>query len=309
MKRGVISAACAYILWGLLPLYWKALQGVPALQILAHRMTWSLGFVLLLLLARRQWRWLGPAVRNRRILLTYTCSALLLALNWYLYIWAVNSGHIVESSLGYFINPLVNVLLGVLFLKERLRIGQGLAIGLAASGVLYLTITLGALPWIALVLATTFGIYGLLRKTAALNSLEGLTLETLVFFPAALAYLVFLETQQRAAFAHASLTTTLLLAGAGAVTAIPLLLFAAGARRITMTTLGLLQYIAPTLQFLIGVFIYQEQVTPARLIGFGLIWLALGLYSAEGWIQSRRTAPLPISPGEVTPRLGHEVTP
>jgi chloramphenicol-sensitive protein RarD len=295
MKRGAIFAACAYILWGLLPLYWKALHDVPALEILAHRMTWSLGFVLLLLAVRRQWRWLGQALRNRRILLTYTASALLLGLNWYLYIWAVNSGHIVESSLGYFINPLVNVLLGVLFLKERLRIGQGLAIALAACGVLYLTISLGALPWIALVLATTFGIYGLLRKTAALNSLEGLTLETLVLFPAALAYLLFLESQQRAAFAHAALPTTLLLAGAGVATAIPLLLFAAGARRITMTTLGLLQYIAPTLQFLIGVFIYHEQVSTARLIGFGLIWLALGLYSAESWLKSRRTPPLPLS--------------
>ncbi len=187
----------------------------------------------------------------------YTCSALLLGVNWYLYIWAVNAGHIVESSLGYFINPLVNVLLGVLFLKERLRIGQGLAIGLAAGGVVYLTIALGTLPWIALVLATTFGIYGLLRKTAALNSLEGLTMETLVFFPPALVYLVFLEGQGRAAFGHVAPSTTLLLAGTGVVTAILLLLFAAGARQITMTTLGLLQYIAPTLQFLIGVFLYR----------------------------------------------------
>ena len=153
MNRGNLSAAAAYVLWGLLPLYWKALKAVPALEILAHRMVWSLAVVLGLLALRRHWAWLGPALRNRRILLTYVTSALLLALNWYLYIWAVNANHIVETSLGYFINPLVNVLLGVLFLKERLRLGQGLAIGIAAAGVLYLTVTFGSLPWIALTLA------------------------------------------------------------------------------------------------------------------------------------------------------------
>lgn len=295
MNRGVLAAAGAYICWGLLPLYWKQLQAVPALEILAHRMTWSLVFVVLLLALRRQWAWLRTTFANRRILLTYTISALLLALNWYLYIWAVNAGHVVETSLGYFINPLVNVILGVLVLHERLRLAQGAAIVVAAGGVLYLTFTLGSVPWIALVLAVTFGTYGLLRKTAALNALEGLALETMVLFPAALIYLLVLQGQARAAFVQTSVLTTLLLAGAGVATAIPLLLFATGARRLTLTTLGLLQYIAPTLQFLLGVFLYHEPVPMARLIGFGLIWLALGLYSAEGLLHSRRTLPATIS--------------
>ena len=295
MNRGNLSAAAAYVLWGLLPLYWKALVDVPALEILAHRMVWSLAVVLGLLALRRHWGWLGPALRNRRILLTYVTSALLLALNWYLYIWAVNANHIVETSLGYFINPLVNVLLGVLFLKERLRLGQGLAIGIAAAGVLYLTVTFGSLPWIALTLAGTFGVYGLLRKTAALESLEGLTLETLVLMPAALIYLLALEFQGRGAFGHSGAGTSLLLAGAGIATATPLLLFAVGARRITMTTLGLLQYFAPTIQLLLGVLLYHEVVTPEKLVGFALIWLALGVYSAEGVLRSRRARSAAIS--------------
>jgi chloramphenicol-sensitive protein RarD len=295
MNRGNLSAAAAYVLWGLLPLYWKALKGVPALEILAHRMVWSLAVVLGLLALRRHWAWLGPALRNRRILLTYVTSALLLALNWYLYIWAVNANHIVETSLGYFINPLVNVLLGVLFLKERLRLGQGLAIGIAAAGVLYLTVAFGSLPWIALTLAGTFGVYGLLRKTAALESLEGLTLETLVLVPAALIYLLALEFQGRGAFGHSGAGTSLLLAGAGIATATPLLLFAVGARRITMTTLGLLQYFAPTIQLLLGVLLYDEVVTPEKLVGFVLIWLALGVYSAEGVLRSRRDRSAAIS--------------
>lgn len=287
MRRGALYAAGAYVLWGLLPLYWKALRQVPALEILAHRMAWSLVFLAILLAANRRWAWLGKALRSPRIVGTYALSALLLGLNWYIYIWAVNHDHIVEASLGYFINPLVNVILGMLFLRERLRLGQGAAIGLAAGGVIYLTVALGALPWIALILAGSFGVYGLLRKTAALESLEGLSLETMLLFPLAFAYLAAREAQA-GSFAAAAPATMLLLAGAGVATAIPLLLFAAGARRLTMTTLGLLQYIAPTIQFLIGVLVYREELSGARLIGFGLIWLALAVYSAEGLIQSRR---------------------
>ena len=289
MNRGVLLALGSYILWGLLPLYWKALQHVPALEILAHRMTWSLVFVVLILWVKRQWAWLKQA-RERRVLLTYTCSALLLGLNWFLYIWAVNAGYIVETSLGYFINPLVSVLLGVVFLRERLRAGQIVAIMLAAGGVLYLTIVLGSLPWIALVLAFTFGTYGLLRKTAALNSLHGLTLETVILFVPALGYLIYVQLQGQAAFATQSWSTTLLLAGAGVATALPLLLFAAGARLITLTTLGFLQYVAPTLQFLIGVFIYNEYVSTQRLIGFCLIWAALVLYTVESVYRARHKA-------------------
>ncbi|MBA3533292.1 MAG: EamA family transporter RarD [Ardenticatenales bacterium] len=282
----------AYVLWGLLPLFWKALKEVPALEILAHRMVWSLGVVLLLLALRGRWRWLASVVRDRRILLTFTTTALLLSLNWYIYIWAVNAGYIVETSLGYFINPLVNVLLGVLFLKERLRLWQGVAIALAFVGVLYLTVQYGALPWIALTLAISFGFYGLLRKTASLDSLEGLTLETLLLFLPALSYLLYLEGQGSAAFGHSSVSTTALLALAGIATATPLLLFASGARRITLTLLGLLQYIAPTLQFLIGVFVYGEELSPARLMGFAIIWAALLLYTGESLLHHRREGPL-----------------
>jgi chloramphenicol-sensitive protein RarD len=289
---GVFYGAGAYLLWGLLPIFWKALHHVPALEILAHRMVWSLVFVVVLLALQGHWRWLVPTFRNRRILLTFTISALLLSLNWFMYIWAVNSGHIVETSLGYFINPLVNVLLGTLFLKERLRPWQAAAILVALLGVLYLTLRYGALPWIALTLAVSFGVYGLLRKTAPLSSLEGLTLETLLLFVPALLYLLSLAFTGRGAFGHTDLATMLLLAGGGIATALPLLLFAAGARRVTLTLMGILQYIAPTMQFLIGVFVYHEALSRDRLIGFCLIWLALAIYSLEGLLRTGRAARL-----------------
>lgn len=288
MSRGIIYSAGAYILWGLLPLFWKALHGVPALEILAHRMVWSLALVLLLLAYQGRWGWLHSALRDRRVVLMFAVSALLLTINWGVYIWAVNAGHVVETSLGYFINPLVNVLLGVLLLKERVRLWQALAIGLALAGVLYLTISYGTLPWIAIALAVTFGGYGLVRKLAPLDSLEGLTMETLLLFVPALAYLLFLEWSGAGAFGHAGMRTTLLLALVGAPTALPLLLFAAGARRISFTTLGLLQYIAPTLQFLLGVLVYHEPLTRERLVGFCLIWLALLVYTGEGLLRGGR---------------------
>lgn len=292
MNKGIFYGVGAYLLWGLLPIFWKSLHHVPALEILAHRMVWSLAFVVVLLAAQGHWRWLMPVLRNGRVLLTFTVSALLLSLNWFIYIWAVNAGHIVETSLGYFINPLLNVLLGMLFLKERLRPGQLVAVIVAVIGVLYLTLQYGSLPWIALTLAGSFGVYGLLRKTATLNSLEGLTLETLVLFPPALAYLVYLELVGSAAFGHVSLATTLLLVFGGVATALPLLLFASGARRVTLTLMGILQYIAPTMQFLIGVFLYHEPLDRYRLIGFSLIWLALAIYSLEGVLRSGRAARL-----------------
>lgn len=293
MNKGILYAAGAYIFWGLLPLYWKALHVVPAGQILSHRIVWSLFFVALVLTARRQWGWLRGALRRPRVILTFALSGTLLGVNWFIYIWAVNAGHIVETSLGYFINPLVNVLLGYLVLKERLRPAQWLALSVALAGVLYLTFSHGAFPWIALTLAFTFGTYGLIRKTAPLNSAEGLFIETAVLFLPAFGYLLLMESRNAGAFAHAGTAITLLLAGAGIVTSIPLLLFAAGARRITLTTLGLLQYIAPTLQFLIGVLVYHEAFGLTQLIGFGLVWLALILYTIETLIVARRRAALP----------------
>ena len=287
MQRGGLYAASAYVLWGVLPLFWKALHDVPAIEILAHRMVWSLLVVLLLLAYQGHWGWLRTALRDRRTLLAFTTTAVVLSLNWFVYIWAVNAGHVVEASLGYFINPLVNVLLGRLFLRERLRLWQGIAIVIALGGVLYLTVSYGVVPWIALTLALSFGLYGLLRKTATLNSLEGLTMETLLLFFPALAYLLWLRMNGTGAFGTSGLATTALLAGTGIPTALPLLLFAAGARRITLTALGILQYIAPTIQFALGVLLYHEPLSQARLVGFGLIWVACALYTVESISRGR----------------------
>lgn len=288
MNSGFWYAVGAYFLWGVFPLYWKALQAIPATQILAHRMAWSVLVVALLLALQGGWSWIRAALSNRKILLTFFITGSLLAVNWFLYIWAVNTDRVVEASLGYFINPLVNVVLGGLFLGETLRRGQRWAVGLAAGGVAYLTFGYGQPPWIALVLAFTFGFYGLLRKTASLGSLRGFALETMLFFPLVAGYLVWVEKQGMGAFGHYGWKLDLLLAFAGVATAAPLLLFASGARRLSLSTLGLLQYIAPTLQFLIGVFVYGEPVGHDRLLAFALIWAALALYSAEGLYHGRR---------------------
>jgi chloramphenicol-sensitive protein RarD len=288
MNKGLLYAVGAYGIWGFLPLFWRLLQQVPPGEILAHRIVWACLITLGLVLARGQWSALSAAFRQPRVLLTFAASALLLSLNWFIYIWAVNNGHVVETSLGYFINPLVSVLLGMFILGERMRLGQGLAIGLAFCGVLYLTIAYGSPPWIALSLAVSFAIYGLLRKTASLESLVGLTLETLLIVPLALGFLVYQELTVGGAFGHLSLGTSLLLACSGLVTAVPLLLFGAGARQLTLTTMGLTQYIAPTIQFSLGVLLFGEPLSPQRLVGFALIWLALAVYSLEGLVRSRR---------------------
>ncbi|MEI8307056.1 MAG: EamA family transporter RarD [Chloroflexales bacterium] len=282
MRKGMTYAAVSYVLWGLLPLFWHALKSVSATEILAHRIVWAMAVTLLLTAATGRMPALGAALHNRRVMLTFALSALLLTANWFIYIWAVNAGYVVETSLGYFINPLVNVVFGMLFLRERLRPGQMIAIGVAFAGVLYLSVLYGSPPWIAIALAVTFGCYGLLRKTASLGSLEGLTLETILAALPALAYLMFIGASGGGAFIHAGLSTTLLLAASGIITAVPLLLFASGARQITMVMLGILQYIAPTIQFILGVTVFGETVTPLRLIGFGLVWLALAIYTLEG---------------------------
>ena len=289
MNKGMLYAIAAYGMWGLFPLYWKTLHHVPALEILSHRMTWSLLFVLILLVMRRQWGWLKTAVSQPKTMLLFTASAALLSLNWFVYIWGVNAGHIVETSLGYFINPLVSVLMGVFFLGEKLRRGQWVAIVLAALGVIYLTVRYGALPWIALTLATSFALYGLIRKTAPLGSLEGLSLETALMFIPAFGYLVYLEAAGTAAFGHVDTLTTVLLGFAGVATAVPLLLFAAGARLIKLATIGILQYIAPTLQFLVAVLAFGEAFTGTHAVSFGLIWCALGLYSWDSLRPRQRS--------------------
>lgn len=291
MRSGIIYAALAFLCWGLFPIYFHALGDVPPMQILAHRMLWSLGFLLIVLLLRRQWKWLN-VVRQPRVFFSFVLSALLLSANWLVYIWSVTNHHVIEASLGYFINPLVNIMLGYLILKERLRAVQWVAIAIAALGVAWLTWQTGTVPWIALFLAFSFGSYGLLRKTAALGALEGLSFETIVLFPLAAAYVIWLTVNGQNVFINTdSDTTRVLLVMAGPLTAIPLLLFASGARRIPLSILGLLQYLSPTLQFLLGVWLFKEAFTADRLVGFALIWSALILFAGEGLL---RRPPAPV---------------
>ena len=289
MRTGVLSAGLAFLCWGLFPLYFHALKEVPPLQIMVHRVLWSLLFLAVILTIRHQWKWLSALKSQPRVVISFAVSALLLSGNWLLYIWAVNNGHVIEASLGYFINPLVNVMLGYLVLKERLRRGQWAAIGIAGLGVLWLAWQAGNMPWIALMLAASFGGYGLMRKTAKLGALEGLSFETMILFPFALAYLVWLALHGENSFVTTtSDSTRWLLVASGPITAIPLLLFASGARKIPLSVLGLLQYIGPTIQLSLGIFMFHEAFTQARLIGFALIWSALALYAVEGLLAGRR---------------------
>jgi chloramphenicol-sensitive protein RarD len=286
---GLSSAALAYFFWGILPIFWKLLKNLSAFEILCHRMVWSFVFLFILLMIQRHWKWFPKAIKHPKTRYLFMISAGVLGLNWFIYIWAVNSGYIVQSSLGYFINPLVVVLLGVFFLQERLRTGQWVAVAIAAIGVIYLTIIYGQFPWIALSLAISFGIYGLIRKTGALNSIEGLFFEMIVLLVPAISFLSYLEINGQGAFGHFDRQTTLLLLLTGIATALPLLLFATGARRLSMTNLGLLQYIAPTFQFLIGIYVYHESFAMTHLIGFSLIWIALLVYTFEGlWMRKKQ---------------------
>lgn len=291
MRSGILSAALAFLCWGLFPIYFHALGAVPPMQILAHRMLWSLGFLLIVLAFRRQWKWLAQ-VRQPRVFWSFVASSFLLSANWLAYIWAVTNGHVIEASLGYFINPLVNIMFGFLLLKERMRPAQWGAIAIAALGVGWLTWQSGSVPWIALFLAGSFGGYGLLRKTAALGALEGLSFETMVLFPFAAAYVAWLSFNGDNAFVNTpSDLTRILLVAAGPLTAIPLLLFATGARKIPLSILGLLQYLSPTLQFLLGVWLFQEHFSSDRLVGFAMIWAALALFAGEGLWRSRTAGP------------------
>ncbi|MEO7337857.1 MAG: EamA family transporter RarD [Caldimonas sp.] len=294
MNLGVVYAALGFTCWGLYPLYFRQLASIGAGEVLVHRVLWSLIFLLALLAGRRHWAWLGAVARQPRVLAAFFASALLLSVNWVTYIWAVGNGHVVDASLGYFMTPLVNVALGYTVLHERLRRSQWAALSLAAVGVCWLTLQAGQLPWIALVLASSFGAYGLLRKVATLDALEGLTLETLILVPAAMAGFYVLVSTGTARFPAADTATNLWLIGVGPVTAVPLLLFGAAARRLSLATLGLFQYLSPTLQFMLGLWVFHEPFSASRLIGFGLIWLALLLYSLDGWRRSRRT-PIPAA--------------
>lgn len=286
MNKGILYGIGAYMLWGFFPIYWKLLHHVPALELLGHRIVWSFLFLIGIIFVTRQ----GADLRNRlnaRTVGIYLIAALLIGGNWWTYVWAVNAGHIVETSLGYFINPLVSVVLGLVILHEKLRPAQWFPITLALIGVVYLAVTFGRLPWIALTLAFTFGFYGLVKKLAPLSSLYGLTLETGLLFAPALIYLGIAESNDVGAFLHTGVSSDLLLVGAGVVTTIPLLMFASAAKRIPLTMIGILQYLAPTIQFLIGVFVYREPFDATRLIGFSLVWLALILFGTESYLANR----------------------
>jgi len=289
-------AISCFLLWGLFPLYFKLLQDVSSFDIVVQRIFWSLIFLVVVLSWKRQWAWLAEVVRKPRVLLGFLISALLLSGNWVLYVWAVNSGRIVDASLGYFMSPLLSVLLGYVILKEKLRPLQWLAVFMALGAVLWLTWMSGTLPWIGLTIAATFGTYGLLRKIAHLGALEGLALETLLLAPLVLVILVVSALHGSNGFLQASTSSQILLALSGPVTAIPLLLFARAARRIPLSLLGLLQYISPTMQLLTGVFIYDEPFDGPRLTGFMVIWGALAVYSLEGlWrLWSAKTRPLSV---------------
>lgn len=292
MNKGILNAIVVYVLWGFFPIYWKFLHDVPALQVIGHRIGWSFVLLFAYILLTRQWTDFRSAAFNWKTMGIYSIAAILLSFNWLIYVWGVNAGFIVETSLGYFINPLLSILLGVSFLRERLRPVQWMPVGLAVLGVGYLTFVYGRLPWIALSLAFTFGFYGFVKKLSPLGSLYGLTLETGIVFPAALLYLAFVEFSGSGAFLHNGTLVDIFLVGTGLVTTIPLLMFASAAKQIPLTVVGLLQYIAPTLQFLIGVLVYKEPFDLTRLIGFAMVWLALIIFAVESYLSSR----VPVEP-------------
>lgn len=297
-NKGILYAVGAYLMWGLFPLYWKQLESISALQLIGHRIGWSFILLILFVLLTRQWKSFGSVAFNAKTIRIYLIAAVLISINWFTYVWAVNHNFVVESSLGYYINPLFSVLLGVIFFHERLRLVQWIPIALAAIGVIYLTVTYGSLPWIALTLAFSFGLYGMVKKTAPLNSLYGLTLETGLLFIPALVFLIFSETTGQGAFLHSGPLEDWMMVGAGLVTTVPLLLFSSAAPRVPLTTIGILQYITPTMQFLLGVLVYKEAFTHDRFIGFGIVWAGLILFWAEGLYARRNIAP------ESAPEMG-----
>ncbi len=287
-SSGLAAAIGAFALWGVFPLYLKPLAGVPALQIMAHRIVWCCLLVFAWLAWRGQLGAVRTALADPVSRLRLTASAMLISVNWLTYVWAVSNGHVVDASLGYFINPLLNVVLGVLVLGERLNRAQRFAVGLAALGVIYLALVAGRPPWIALALAVSFGTYGLIRKVVAVESVPGLATETLILAPLAAAFLVWCQVRGTGALGHQGAAVDALLLGSGLATALPLTLFAYGARLIPYSTIGIVQYIGPTLQFLIGVFVFHEPFSRSRAIGFVLIWTGLAVYAIDGAWRRRR---------------------
>ncbi len=291
-RRGLLAAATAFTIWGVFPAYWHLLKAVPSMQIMAHRVVWSAVLVVGWLLWRQGWDWWRTIAARPRMLAALALSGAVIAFNWGLYIWAVNAGHVVETSLGYFINPLVTVALGVVVLRERLRRPQWIAVACAAAGVAWLTWSAGSPPWIALGLAGSFALYGLVRKLVPVDAVAGLGVESLFMFLPALAYVLWAEAGHGGGFIGGwSLGTQLLLVFSGVVSAVPLVAFAYGVRRIPLSVVGLLQYIGPTLQLLLGVWFFREPFTAVHALGFGAIWLGLAIFAGEGLWRGRRRAP------------------
>ncbi|MEV0639247.1 EamA family transporter RarD [Streptomyces sp. NPDC050619] len=287
---GLLNGFAAYGMWGIVPLFWPLLKPAGALEILAHRMVWSLLFVAVALLVVRRWAWAGELLRQPRRLGLVAIAAALITVNWGVYIWSVNAGHVVEASLGYFINPLVTIAMGVLLLKERLRPVQWTAVGVGFTAVLVLTIGYGQPPWISLTLAFSFATYGLVKKKVNLGGLESLTAETAIQFLPALGYLLWLSAHGESTFTTEGPGHAALLAATGVVTAIPLVCFGAAAIRVPLSTLGLLQYLAPVFQFLLGILYFDEAMPPERWAGFALVWLALTLLTWDALRNARRAA-------------------
>jgi chloramphenicol-sensitive protein RarD len=290
MNPGVVYALGAYVAWGLFPLYFKLLERIPATQILAHRMVWSALLVLGMLLALRRWSWLRLLRERPALVGRFAASALLLSCNWLIYIWSVTHDHVVDASLGYYINPLMNVALGTLLLREQLRPAQWLAVAVAGVGVAWMAFGIGHVPWPALGLAVSFSGYSLMRKVAPLGSLEGLALETVLQLPLALLYLAWTSRAGDNAFGLGTWDLKLLLMASGPVTAIPLLMFAAGARRITFSLLGILQYLTPTLLLVLGLLLYHEPFDAHKATGFALVWAGIALFIGEGLLRMRARA-------------------
>ncbi|SDN08046.1 chloramphenicol-sensitive protein RarD [Streptomyces sp. cf386] len=288
-RVGLLNGFAAYGMWGLVPLFWPLLKPAGAVEILAHRMAWSLVFVAVALLFVRRWAWAGELIRQPRRLALIALAAGVITINWGLYIWSVNTGHVVEASLGYFINPLVTIAIGVLLLKERLRPVQWAAVGVGFAAVIVLTIGYGQPPWISLVLAFSFATYGLVKKKVNLGGVESLAAETAIQFLPAVGYLVWLSVQGESTFTSEGAGHVALLAATGVVTALPLVCFGAAAIRVPLSTLGLLQYLAPVFQFLLGVLYFHEAMPAERWAGFALVWLALTLLTADAWRSARRS--------------------
>ena len=288
---GVWYAIAAYVVWGVLPLYWKALKHVPAREILAYRVIWS--FILLCLFnsLKKRWPEVKDAYASSRNRVSSLISAVIIGAVWFIYILAMITDHVVEASMGYYINPLISVVLGMIFLKERLSFWQNVAFILAALGVAFLTIQYGRFPWIALSLAVGFGLYGLLRKTSRVGSITGLTAETAILSPLALVYILFLFYGKASSVAGATVATHLFLMGSGIVTAVPLVWFAKGARRIPLSMIGFFQYLAPTISLLLGIFVFKEPFTTTHLVSFCLIWVALIIFTISQVRRMKRPQP------------------